>query len=291
MTFSICAGADQFVELPKLGVYDCGATSPCSPPPLASPGMDPALLNQYREDGYFVVRDLLGLDEVEAICQQITRVVNQHPAVPEELIQMEPAVASGEKTTESLELGVRKLFRVAKHNAFFRQLASHESLVAIARELIGPDILLIQSMTLMKPPGVSVEKIWHQDNAYFRVDPPDLFGLWIACDEATVENGCMHVMPGSHLGGIVEHAGPGDLYGATTIPQVEEVVAIPLSPGDALVFHGELLHFTPPNQTASRRRAVQYHYVSGTVTRRGNGNPFDYDPEAVIAGRNEIKRI
>ena len=253
--------------------------------------MDPGFLEKYREDGYFVVPGLLELDEVQAICQQITRVVDQHPDVPEGLIQMEPRILSGEKQVEDLEMGVRKLFRVARHVEFFRQLAFHQRLLEIAHVILGPDLLLMQSMTLMKPPHVSTEKIWHQDNAYFRVEPPDLFGFWIACDRTDVANGCMHVLPGSHQGGIVEHAGSGDLYGATSAPSPQQTVAIPLDPGDGLVFHGELLHYTPPNRTSSRRRAVQYHYASGTASRRCGANEFDYEPEVVVAGRNQLRRI
>ncbi len=253
--------------------------------------MDPGFLEKYREQGYFIVPRLLGLDEVQAICQEITRVVDQHPDLPEGLIQMEPLVLRGEKQVETLEMGVRKLFRVARHVVFFRQLAFHDSLVEIAHALIGPDLLLMQSMTLMKPPHVSTEKIWHQDNAYFRLDPPDLFGFWIACDPATVENGCMHLLPGSQKGGVVEHAGRGDDYGATSPPSLQQAVTIPLDPGDALVFHGELLHYTPPNRTTSRRRAVQYHYASGTASRRCGTNEFDYQPEVVVAGKNQLRRI
>ena len=253
--------------------------------------MDPGFLEKYREEGYFVVPGLLELDEIEAICQEITRVIDQHPDVPEGLIQMEPRILSGEKQVATLEMGVRKLFQTARHNDFFQRMAFHKRLVEIAHALVGPDLVLMQSMTLMKPPHVSTEKIWHQDNAYFRVDPPDLFGFWIACDKTDVENGCMHLLPGSHKGGIVEHGGSGDLYGAVSPPDMDQAVAIPLDPGDALVFHGELLHYTPPNRTSSRRRAVQYHYASGTASRRCGTNEFDYEPELVVAGRNQLRRI
>ena len=89
----------------------------------------------------------------------------------------------------------------------------------------------------------------------------------------------------------MEHAGAGDLYGATSPPGLEQAVAIPLKPGDALVFHGELLHYTPPNRTTTRRRAVQYHYASGTASRRCDINEFDYQPEVVVAGNNQLRRI
>ena len=56
-------------------------------------------------------------------------------------------------------------------------------------------------MALLKPPR-GREKPWHQDHAYFNLplDTP-IVGVWIALDEATPENGCMHVIPGSHREG------------------------------------------------------------------------------------------
>lgn len=243
-------------------------------------------LSQYADEGYVVVPELIGASEIAAVHREISDIAANHDNYPDELIQMEPLVRSAERVAESFELGIRKLFRVASHNEFFRQLAFHERMVAIAQELIGPDLFLAQSMTLMKSPGVSTPKAWHQDNAYFRLEPPDVVGFWIAGDQATVENGCMHIVPGSHRHGIVEHSGEGDAFGIVNVPGDEEVVAIPLRPGDALVFHGEIQHFTPANLTNYRRRSIQYHYASSRTSWLGPDNDRSYfDPEVQICGR------
>ena len=73
---------------------------------------------------------------------------------------------------------------------------------AMLDALMGQGRVLLQEMALVKPPKVSGEKPWHQDAAYFRGSDPNLmFGVWIALDPATRENGCMEVIPGSHLRG------------------------------------------------------------------------------------------
>jgi len=242
-------------------------------------------LNRYLSEGYVVVRDLISADEVQAIHREISHIVANRHDYPDDLIQTEPLVRSGERVPESFELGIRKLFRVARHSEFFREFAFHAQMVAIAKQLIGPDLSLAQSMTLMKSPGVSTPKAWHQDNAYFRLDPPDVVGFWIAGDEATVENGCMHLVPGSHQHGIVEHAGEGDAYGIVEVPPDDKVIAIPLNPGDALIFHGEVQHYTPANLTNRRRRSVQYHYASSRTSRPGGDNTAYFNPEVHICGR------
>ena len=143
-------------------------------------------ISQYRSEGYFTVPQLLKASEIDSLLREITSLIGRYPDVPDDLIQMEPSVITGEKVVASRELGVRKLFHVAKYSDCFRRLAFHPRFLEIAQALLGSEILLLQSMTLMKPPEVSAVKVWHQDNAYFRVDPPDVVGFWIACDEATV---------------------------------------------------------------------------------------------------------
>ena len=236
-------------------------------------------LKQYQELGYFTVAGLLTPTEVSATCAEITRIAGRYPDTPDELIQWEPAVGDGTYTPPERELGIRKLFRVAKHNDFFRRLASHPRLLEIATAILGPSLHLVQAMTLMKPPVCSTDKVWHQDNAYFRRVPCEVFGFWIACDAAIESNGCMQIVPGSHLGGVVEHQGQGDEYGMVNSPSPEQILSVPLSPGDALIFHGELCHFTPANTTMLRRRAIQYHYSSTSCRREGGDHPFDFPLE------------
>ncbi|MBM3265652.1 MAG: phytanoyl-CoA dioxygenase family protein [candidate division Zixibacteria bacterium] len=238
----------------------------------------------FREQGYCLVDGLFSRDEVEGVRREITRIMQTYPDVPEGLVQMEPAVKRGEVKPENPELGVRKLFQMAVQNAFFRSIAFHPGMVGIANTLFGPDITLFQSMLLMKPPHFGGQKVWHQDNAYFRLVPNDIVGFWVACDDTDVDNGCMHVLPGSHRNGVAEHGGVADDYGLLHPPCVEDAIACQLSAGSALVFHGEIYHFTPSNQTDRRRRAVQYHYAP-TLCRSKADSPFPpKQGEIVVSG-------
>lgn len=238
----------------------------------------------FERDGYFVAEEFLSADEVKSIQREITAIVDRYPDVPEELVQIEPAVRRGAIEPESVELGVRKLFRMTLHNELFRSLAYHPVMVGIAVELIGQDVALFQSMLLMKPPRFGGQKVWHQDNAYFRLEPNDVFGFWIALDDTDVENGCMHVIPGSHRKGIGEHGGVADDYGLSSTPAQNNAIACIMKAGDALVFHGETYHYTPPNKSDRRRRALQYHYAS-THCRSSKDSPFKSSrPEVIVAG-------
>jgi phytanoyl-CoA hydroxylase len=249
-------------------------------PTLVTPGQE----RQYREQGYFVVEDLFTPGEVERTREEITRIVDRHPDVPKEMVQMEPAVQRGDVQPPTKELGVRKLFRMAVHNDYFRGLAFHPRMVEIAKRLVGPDVKLAQSMLLMKPPHFGMVKVWHQDNAYFRLTPPDVFGFWIALDDADPENGCMHVIPGSHLGGLFPHDHARGDYGLIDEPSLADATPIPLRAGGALIFHGEICHYTPDNLSDRRRRALQYHYAASRC-RQSEEKWWGMKGEVLVAGR------
>lgn len=246
-------------------------------------------MRQFRDEGYFIIDDFFTMDEIEAVRSEISAIVDRYPDIPDELVQIEPSVTKGEVTPASKELGVRKLFRMAKHSPLFRRIGFHPKMIEIATALLGPDVTLFQTMLLMKPPHFGGQKIWHQDNAYFRLVPNDVFGFWIACDDADAANGCMHLIPGSHKAGIAEHKGMQDDYGLAQPPSIHDATACAMRAGGALVFHGEIYHYTPDNTTDRRRRALQYHY-GASHCRSSEESPFPpVTGEIIVAGRDAEK--
>ena len=102
--------------------------------------------------------------------------------------------------------------------------------------------------------------------AYFNL-PLDttVVGVWIALDEATPENGCMMVIPGSHKQGAALHFQKRDWQICDTDVYNDGAVAVPLMPGSLLFFHGLIHHGTPANRSDKRRRALQFHYRAKSV--------------------------
>lgn len=296
----------------------------------------------YQRDGYLVVRGLLSPHEVARVKEEMLAIIEAWPmsgeGVPGDapetpLVSFDPSVISGEVVPKTKAHGVRRLFRLAVHNSFFRQLCGDERLVGFLRSLWGEDVALIQSMALMKPPKTG-EKRWHQDQGrrprpsfrpraplvavsqvvtsgappvagYFRLLPSQVAAYWIAIDETDVGNGCMHVVPGSHRAGLQLH-GKGALpdvpglnlggifYSAVSAPApTDNIRAVPMAPGDALLFHGDLLHATPPNTSADRPRcAVQLHYAAGRCRPCACGDAPGAlrAPNTVYPGANGVAR-
>jgi hypothetical protein len=134
---------------------------------------------------------------------------------------------------------------------------------AVAKKLIGDkEPEMFQDMALVKPPRLGREKPWHQDHAYF--DYPlgmPVLGVWIALDAATIENGCMQLLPGRHREGPITHFQRRDWQICDNVIMGTKSVAAPLPPGGLLLFDGLLPHGTPHNSSANRRRALQFHYA------------------------------
>jgi len=152
-------------------------------------------------------------------------------------------------------------------------------LMPLLEQLIGRGPRMVQDMALLKPPFVGAEKPWHQDTAYFDYTPlGGVIGVWVALDEATVENGCMQVIPGSHLDGPAQHYHVRDCQLPDRKVAVERAVVVPLKPGGAMFFSGLIHHGTPPNTSADRRRALQFHYAAANCTKmtiQEHGQWFD----------------
>lgn len=141
--------------------------------------------------------------------------------------------------------------------------ARRPDLLAAATALMQDDALLRQTMLYFKPPGGRGQGL-HQDEQYICQDP--LLGLWVALDRADADVGQMVVVPASHAQGLlpVEPADTALSFteGQTTMPEGAKVVGIDLAPGDALFFHGRIIHGSFPNQTTDRwRRSFICHYV------------------------------
>ena len=170
-------------------------------------------------------------------------------------------------TPEQRQDAVRKLMWFAGVEPRLAALAAHPRLLALVARLLGGAPAMFQDMALLKPPH-GREKPWHQDHAYFTFPlGTPIVGVWIALDEATPENGCMRMLPGSHRAGPVVHFQRRDWQICDTDIPRRQAVAVPLRPGGLLLFDGLCQHGTPYNPTAERRRAVQFHYAPASAVR------------------------
>jgi phytanoyl-CoA hydroxylase len=222
-----------------------------------------AELAAFQEQGYLVINNAFTSEEVEAALAGLRYLISgENPEFTGVMFEHQAAGVPIESlSTEEKQDYVRKFMWFVNYDDRLKALSEHPKLIKLVTQLIGETPLLFQDMALLKPPKIGREKPWHQDHAYFELPlNAKVVGVWIALDEATVDNGCMVIIPGSHRKGPVIHFKRRDWQICDTQVNNYGAVAVPLKPGGCLLFHSLIHHGTPANDSSQRRRAVQYHY-------------------------------
>jgi phytanoyl-CoA hydroxylase len=128
-------------------------------------------------------------------------------------------------------------------------------------------IKCMQTMLFLKPSGLQGQA-WHQDERFIPTRDRSLIGAWIALDDATIENGCLWVIPGSHRPGVLfqskPHGRPDEFDPTDESFGFDDSGAIPVEvkTGDVVFFNGYLLHRSMKNRSAGTRRSIVTHYMS-----------------------------
>ena len=239
----------------------------------------------YVRDGFFRIEGFAEPEIGAALLRRVIELARRAGAggdigtafvTPEQQQDFARARVDGETgtgTAPAPEELASKIFRVAREDVFF-EFASSAAVLNIVREVLGfDDVANFLSQFIFKNPGAWGQP-WHQDSFYFPFDPPrPVVGIWLAVTEATLENGCLHVLAGSHTEPVHVHlpdARPGANYGYTEIVDHDMSSSSPvlMQPGDLLVFDSHLMHRSTDNTSASLRAAMVYHYARhGTVDR------------------------
>jgi len=180
-----------------------------------------------------------------------------------------------------------------------REVVSHPAVVEVLERITGAHlphwdgrVKCMQSMLFAKPPGLPGQA-WHQDERYIATRDRSLVGAWIALDDATLENGCLRVMPGSHRNGYLwptrAHDRPDDFdfsdesYGFDD----QSEVAVEVEAGTVVFFNGYLLHRSLRNRSGGFRRALVNHYCNAWSLLPWATVPLEKISTAMIATYDE----
>jgi len=210
-------------------------------------------VEQYHRDGFIVEKGLLSEAEL----------VPLRCAVDEVLAEVrQEAIAAGKDPEGLFASGV--YVGLSLRREIFRQIARHPRLLDNLEALIGKDIGFLSDKVAFKGKGVTFNSPWHQDWSYW--GGSNKLSVWVALDRATPENGCLQVLPGSHLKPIEhDHVSSAQGFGnrldlAQRGLDMSKVVTVPAEPGDAIYFHDLALHASLPNRTGEERRALIITY-------------------------------
>jgi phytanoyl-CoA hydroxylase len=244
------------MPLPKSA---CSTSAPVTP----YPRIPAAQLDQFHRDGWCVVDGLFEAEEIDAI-----------EAFFEQFKNNGIAAYDGGLKFEEVDPTQRQLRAMHPHRYSERALrwGLHPRVMEVLAALLGQPALLAQTMYYFKPPGAKGQGM-HQDNFYLLAAPATCIAAWTAIDAATLENGCLWVVPGSHRSDIhCPQAVPGETwnsYGDSHInpfPRDAKPIPVAVPRGSTMFFGGQLIHGSGPNRTKeTSRRTFIGHYVNETT--------------------------
>lgn len=248
----------------------------------------------FDDNGFFVLDQALSTDEVDAINADAVRICRNEEGAIEGSAAAPAELSDFEVLQEMLCIHFpHKLSRQ------MRDTLKHPAIVQALTTVVGPDVKCMQSMLFLKSAG-KPGQAWHQDEDYIPTRDRSLIGAWIALDDATVENGCLWVIPGSQKPGVLwKQEWHGDkrfdcAFESRGFPYTSaDEVPVEVKRGSIVFFNGYTLHRSLPNRAKSGfRRALVNHYMSASsplpwrIVENQSVAMLDYRDIIMVAGND-----
>ena len=224
-----------------------------------------AIRSFYESNGFLVMQRAFDPAQVQALCDEAVAICRGKRG---EIKNAEP-----QPETLSDDEVLRQFLCIHfphKRSESVRETLVNRVALKVLTAVIGPNVKCMQSMLFIKSAG-KPGQAWHQDEDYIPTRDRSLTGGWIALDDATVENGCLWVIPGSHRPGVLwEQEWHGDRRFDCSDESVgfpytdDEAIPVEVAAGSVVFFNGYTLHRSLPNKAApgTYRRALVNHFMS-----------------------------
>ncbi|WP_127588117.1 phytanoyl-CoA dioxygenase family protein [Paenibacillus koleovorans] len=225
-------------------------------------------VQQFRAEGYLIVRGLFGTEEVEEIK---TEFMQLHQAGPVE--RLFHPVPEDQANGDILKQYPR-FMHPHRVNELSMRYMIHPRVMHVLHDLFGEEALAAQSMFYYKPPGARGQAL-HQDNFYLLVEPGTCIAAWTSVDRSDEDNGGLYIVPRTHEETIQcpNEADPSVSFTTheVVVPDGCKPVPVILEPGDVLFFNGNVIHGSYPNTSKDRfRRSFICHYTGVSTTKISN---------------------
>ncbi len=221
-------------------------------------------LQDYRTQGFAVVRDFFTQREIEALRCELDRFVAQG--------LLRNVTTEGDGITRSVSQLNLQIIPVFPHSTLYRAAPFHPRVIEAVTQLLGEPVIMHLDQIFLKPAHHGRGTDWHQDNHYFKIaDPMMGLGTWTALHDATVENGTMHVAPEMWREPLEHTRDPfSDHHLHCSVPD-EKALPIEIPAGSVLFFSYGTPHCTRANTTGADRAGLAMHFLRA-----------DYAPEELV---------
>ncbi|MFM7321686.1 MAG: phytanoyl-CoA dioxygenase family protein [Armatimonadota bacterium] len=258
---------------------------------MAQQFLDP-LAADYVEHGFVVVPNLVDPETIANLLAETVRIARGH--YPCEGIEPAPGEWDDKTVLDSI-LCIHQPHHVSP---VMRQALAHPGIVAVLERIVAAhlphwdgSVKCMQSMLFVKPPDFPGQA-WHQDEIYIPTRDRSLAGAWIALDDATIANGCLGVIPGSHRSGCLHpqrpHDDPDEFDASPESHGFDATDEVPVevTAGTVVFFNGYLLHRSRRNRSDRYRRVLVNHYMNAWSllpwSVRGGETPATADRRAIV---------
>jgi ectoine hydroxylase-related dioxygenase (phytanoyl-CoA dioxygenase family) len=251
------------------------------------PVISEADVRAYVDAGYLVVPNLVGPGDLEAIGAELMKfAAGDYPSI-------NPPTPSKEPDEAGPAADILAVHFPHWVSPIIHDMILHAEIVAVLERITGAHlphwdgrVKCMQSMLFAKPPGLQGQA-WHQDERYIATRDRSLVGAWIAVDDATEENGCLRVIPGSQRSGYLWPTGPHgepdefDLADESHGFDASGEVLVEVEAGSVVFFNGYTLHRSKRNRSGRFRRALVNHYCNAwsllpwAASPRGKIHPYE----------------
>jgi len=216
-----------------------------------------------ERDGFVVFEDVFSPEEMRELEAMVATFQEEHEA------RLRAEGASGISRPGEISF----TDHIAEQDAGIRAFCERPEFVEMCREFLGPDVDLYWNQTVYKQPEAKREFPWHQDDGYTAVDPSPYLTLWLAISDATEENGCISVLPGSHKRGLVPHWGSEIGWVCHSADDPDQGILVPVKAGSVIAFWSLTMHKSGPNVSKGTRKAYVIQYAKKGI-RPVDGEPF-----------------
>ncbi len=224
----------------------------------------------YDERGFFVLEDALDAETVRALDAEIA----PFDARALEFLRGQPEGRFSLAGVDTVSIAVH----LVKHSPALRAFCTSPLFADLCHDLVGPDTRLYWDQAVYKQPQGAEPVLWHQDNGYTYIEPQAYLTCWVAITDATLDNGCVWVLPGVHRSGTLAHR--STLIGFQCAEDPDGAVPVPVRAGSVVVFSSLTPHATGHNVTDDVRKAYIVQFApDGAVALRGDPDAGPGRPE------------
>lgn len=246
--------------------------------------LDKTQIDSYRENGFLVIDNFLSPDELEHWHKMVSEAVEQRAG--RKMPGKETKVGEDDGINEDADYFGKvfdQLLNLWQTHNGVKELMLDKRIGQMAADLSGADgIRIWHDQALFKRPWAN-PTAWHLDTPFWSFSDRKALSIWVALDDATLENGCLYFIPGSYQHTTFENSGIGkNMDGIFTVyPQLGKTrsVAAPMKAGSCSFHNGLTIHGAGANMTNGYRRAMTCAYMPDGNTFNGQPNIL---PEAYL---------